>query len=213
MNGQQRGQFIVFEGVEGVGKSTQARLLTQWLREQGIPCVVTREPGGTPFAELIRDLVLQPQAETVCAETELLLMMAARLQHWHGFIQPQLAQGSWVVCDRFIDSSIAYQGAGRGLSQPLIRNLHAQIAPDMAADLVLVLDLSIEESASRLISRGTAPDRMEQASQDFFRRARACFLESARLSPQTYVSVNGGESVESIALQIQQTIAQRLFPQ
>lgn len=208
---EQRGRFVVFEGVEGVGKSTQAQALTSWLVSQNIPHLVTREPGGTPLAEMIRDLVLQPRDEPICKETELFLMMSARLQHWNQVIQPALAKGVWVVCDRFIDSSIAYQGAGRGLSQELIRSLHQQIQPQMQPDLVIVLDMPLEASLARVASRGEALDRMEQASVDFFIRARESFLISVATYPDRYECINATQSVTDIAKQVQLAVSSRFF--
>lgn len=205
------GRFIVFEGVEGVGKSTQVQLLADWLSGQSVSLVQTREPGGTPLAENIRELVLAPRDEAVCAETELLLMMAARMQHWGRVIQPSLAKGQWVICDRFIDSSVAYQGAGRGLSQPLIRSLHQQVQPDMQPDLVILLDMPLEASIERLRKRADPKDRMEQASLDFFTQARASFLHRAQQNPERYFCVDATHSIEVIARQIRDRIQAQLL--
>ncbi len=208
---QSSGKFVVLEGVEGVGKSTQVANLRSWLESKGLEVATTREPGGTPLAESIRNLVLTPSTEDMCSETELLLMMAARLQHWHGFILPQLQQGKWVICDRFIDSTVAYQGAGRGLSETFIRKLHHDIAPEMKPDLVLVLDLSLEQAWDRVKSRGQALDRMEQASQDFFQRARACFLNAVEASPERYALIEGADTPEKVAEKLKQQVEHRLF--
>ena len=205
-----QGRFIVFEGVEGVGKSTQVKLLAQWLESQGHNVITTREPGGTPLAESIRELVLTPRDEDMYSETELLLMMAARLQHWNGHIKPALERGDWVICDRFIDSSVAYQGAGRGMSEDFIRQIHHDIAPEMKPDLVLVLDLSLEDGWARVKSRGEALDRMEQASADFFVRARQCFKTAATLAPERYAMIDGAHSMDEVALAVQAQIQQRL---
>ena len=205
-----QGRFIVFEGVEGVGKSTQVKLLAQWLESQGHNVITTREPGGTPLAESIRELVLTPRDEDMCSETELLLMMAARLQHWNGHIKPALERGDWIICDRFIDSSVAYQGAGRGMSEDFIRQIHHDIAPEMKPDLVLVLDLSLEDGWARVKSRGEALDRMEQASADFFVRARQCFKTAAALAPERYAMIDSAQSMDEVALAVQAQIQQRL---
>ena len=205
-----QGRFIVFEGVEGVGKSTQVKLLAQWLESQGHNVITTREPGGTPLAESIRELVLTPRDEDMYSETELLLMMAARLQHWNGHIKPALERGDWVICDRFIDSSVAYQGAGRCMSEDFIRQIHHDIAPEMKPDLVLVLDLSLEDGWARVKSRGEALDRMEQASADFFVRARQCFKTAAALAPERYAMIDGAQSMDEVALAVQAQIQQRL---
>lgn len=205
------GRFIVFEGVEGVGKSTQVKEVTSWLENQQIKHIVTREPGGTPLAEVIREVVLAPRDEAISPETELLLMMSARMQHWHHVIQPALAQGLWVICDRFIDSSVAYQGAGRGLSQELIRTLHQQIQPQMQPDLVLVLDMPLEASLERVASRGAASDRMEQASTDFFVRARESFLAAVAAQPDRYECVDASQPVTQVTEQICATISNRLL--
>ena len=203
--------FIVFEGVEGVGKSTQVQLLAQWMASQDIAYYLTREPGGTPLAEDIRNLVLQPRAESMCAETELLLMMAARLQHWHQVIVPKLYAGRWVLCDRFIDSSVAYQGAGRGLSQAMIRKMHNLIASQMVPDLVIVLDMDLTASQQRVVARGEALDRMEQASTGFFEKARACFLDSARSNPGRYVCIDASQSIATIAAEMQTIVQHQLL--
>jgi len=208
---QEPGRFIVFEGVEGVGKSTQVQQITAWLENQEIKHLVTREPGGTPLAETIREVVLAPRDEEISPETELLLMMSARMQHWNQVIQPALTRGLWVVCDRFIDSSVAYQGAGRGLSQDLIRTLHQQIQPQMQPDLVIVLDMPLEASLERVVNRGEVSDRMEQASADFFIRARESFLVAAEAQPDRYICVDARLPVTQVTKQVCTAISKRLL--
>jgi len=192
------GKFIVLEGSEGAGKSTQVRQLCEYLSLSGQTVWATREPGGTELAEAIRDIVIAPRAEVVDPRTELLLMIAARIQHWQQAILPRLQAGEWVVCDRFIDSTLAYQGAGRGLGLQLIHDLHKQLAPEMIADLVIVLDISFADAKPRLAARGAALDRFEQADVEFFERVRAQYLQAARQFPSQYVVIDGAQNAAAV---------------
>ena len=150
------GRFITFEGIEGGGKSTQVALAAQWLRERGVDHLVTREPGGTPLAEKIRDLVLVPGAEILPPTAELLLMFAARSVHLHNRIEPALHAGTWVLCDRFTDATFAYQGAGRGIDPHSILALERLVQAGRQPDLTLLLDLPVERSVQRVAQRGSA---------------------------------------------------------
>jgi dTMP kinase len=175
-----RGRFITLEGGEGVGKSTNMAFVAAHLRAAGLDVVTTREPGGTPLAEAIRGLLLQVSAEPMAPLTELLLVFAARAQHLAGVIEPALARGAWVLCDRFTDATYAYQGGGRGLDQAAIEILERLVQGDLQPDLTLYLDLSVEAAQARL--DGRERDRFEREELDFFRRVRQAYLDRAACS-------------------------------
>ena len=175
---KQSGRFITIEGAEGVGKSTCVSVVEQWLGEQGLHYVSTREPGGTSMGEQLRTLLLDPASGTIDPVAELLMMFAARAQHVSEVIKPALAQGQWVVCDRFIDSTYAYQGGGRGLSETVIEQTEDVALQGFTPDLTLVLDLPVEEGLKRVMSRGDK-DRFEREQLAFFERVRQTFLDRA----------------------------------
>ena len=156
-----RGQFITFEGTEGVGKSTQLRNAAMVLREAGVEVIVTREPGGTPMAEAIRELLLAPRTEPVNDITELLLMFAARAQHLHSLILPELTAGRWILCDRFTDATFAYQGGGRGVPAQTIQTLETLVQGHVRPDHVVLLDAPVATGMARARHRGGL-DRFEQ---------------------------------------------------
>lgn len=194
-----RGKFITFEGGEGCGKSTQVRRLVAALRAEGVEVVVTREPGGTALAEEIRRLLKDFTADEPCDETELLLFLAARAQLVRRVIEPALAAGKWVVSDRFCDSTLAYQGYGRGLDLGVIRTVNDFACAALKPDLTLLLEVSPETSAARMRSRETATattaDRIELAGEAFHTRLRAGFRALAAAEPERFVTIdaNGGE--------------------
>jgi dTMP kinase len=179
-----RGRFITLEGIEGAGKSTLLNGLADALRQRGIVVCATREPGGTPLAEDIRALVLARRAEGVPPVTELLLMFAARAAHVSQRIEPALARGEWVLCDRFTDASRAYQGGGRGMAPDSIEALARIAHPDLAPDLTLLLDLPPDIGLQRARARSAAGDRFEDEQLAFFSRVRESYLERARMEPQ-----------------------------
>lgn len=201
-----RGQFITFEGTEGVGKSTQIALAAESLRAVGIDVVVTREPGGTPMAEAIRELLLAPRDEVVHETTELLLMFAARAQHLYGRILPALESGKWVLCDRFTDATFAYQGAGRGVPAERIAVLETLVQQDIRPDHVIVLDAPVETGMARAARRGEL-DRFEQEEVAFFERIRACYLERANRSPGTYHVVDAARTLEQVTASVSSILA------
>lgn len=162
-----RGRFITFEGTEGVGKSTQIANAADTLKKLDIDCIVTREPGGTPMAEAIRELLLAPRDESVNELTELLLMFAARAQHLHTYILPALEKGQWVLCDRFTDATFAYQGGGRGVPSERIALLESLVQGDVRPDYVVLLDAPVEIGMTRAGQRGEL-DRFEQEAVPFF---------------------------------------------
>jgi dTMP kinase len=179
-----RGRFITLEGGEGAGKSTLARALAENLRAQGIDVVCTREPGGTPLAERLRELLLQADGERLDPTAETLLMFAGRALHLQNLIEPALQRGAWVLCDRFSDASFAYQGAGRGVPLELIATLATQIHGQCWPDCTLLLDLPVAAGLQRARARGADADRFEREGQDFFERVRSAYLERARREPQ-----------------------------
>jgi dTMP kinase len=196
-----RGKFITLEGLEGSGKSTQIVRLEQSLGRRGIAVTVTREPGGTPLAEKLRQVVLSPGSEGISPATELLIMFAARAVHLESLIRPALAKGRWVLCDRFTDASFAYQGAGRGVPDEFIQSLQSLVQGDLRPDLTLLLDLPVELGLRRAAARRgrEAPDRFELENAEFFERVRARFLALARQYPERIKVVNADRPLEEVS--------------
>lgn len=182
---QSRGLFLTVEGGEGVGKSTNIKYMAETLEKKGVDLVVTREPGGTNLAESIRQILLQVQDETVGNVTELLLMFAARAQHIEQVIEPALAAGKWVLCDRFTDATYAYQCGGRGLSRNIVSQLEQLVQGELRPDYTLLLDAPIDTGMERARERGQL-DRFERENQEFFQRVRDTYLEIARQSSGRY---------------------------
>ncbi len=201
------GLFITLEGPEGAGKSTNREYLAERLRAAGIEVLLTREPGGTPLAERIRDVLLTPVEEVMNADTELLLVFAARAQHLATVIRPALERGAVVLCDRFTDSTYAYQGAGRGLSLARIAALEDFVQGELRPDLTLVFDLPVDVGLARASARGRL-DRFEQEGQAFFETVREAFLARAAAAPQRYVLVDAAQPLA----QVQQSL-DSLLPQ
>lgn len=197
----QRGQFITFEGTEGVGKSTQLANAADTLRSLGVDVVVAREPGGTPMAEAIRELLLAPRDEPVDETTELLLMFAARAQHLNTRILPALAQGQWVLCDRFTDATFAYQGGGRGVSRERIAMLETLVQGEIRPDHIILLDAPVETGMKRAQKRGEL-DRFEQEAVSFFQRIRDTYLDRAQADPARYSVVDAAASIEQVSASI-----------
>lgn len=193
----QRGRFITFEGTEGVGKSTQLQVAANTLTELGVEFIVTREPGGTPMAEAIRELLLAPREEAVNDTTELLLMFAARAQHLHTRILPELRAGRWVLCDRFTDATFAYQGGGRGVPAERIALLEDLVQGDVRPDRVILLDAPVETGMTRARHRGDL-DRFEQEALAFFERIRTTYLQRASADPERYQIVDAARPLEVV---------------
>jgi len=176
-------QFITLEGIEGAGKSTIARALQTELERQGIAMLLTREPGGTPLAERMRDLLLSRDNEALSPVAETLLMFAARAVHLNNAVRPALAAGRWVICDRFTDASYAYQGAGRGVSAGLLDQLAAAVHGDLWPARTLLLDVPVDTGLARTRQRAGAPDRFEAERPAFFERVRGAYLRRAAADP------------------------------
>jgi dTMP kinase len=177
-------QFITLEGIEGAGKSTAARHVADFLRQRGLTVLTTREPGGTPLAERVRQIVLERGTEDLSPVTETLLMFAARALHVNNVIRPALARGEWVVCDRFTDATRAYQGSGRGVDAALIESLARAVHGDLAPHCTLLLDLPVATGLARARARtGAATDRFEAETRTFFEKVRAGYLAIARAEP------------------------------
>jgi len=193
----QIGKFISIEGIEGVGKSTNVEHLTRTLEERGHKVLTTREPGGTPMAERIRELLIEHGDEPMPEIAELLLMFASRALHVSNVIQPALAAGTWVVCDRFTDASRAYQGGGRGIPLDDINQLARWVMGDLKPDLTILLDAPVETGMSRADQRGN-PDRFEVERSEFFGRVRDAYLQLAEAEPERFVVVDATQDLESV---------------
>ncbi|MFC2973670.1 dTMP kinase [Azotobacter bryophylli] len=191
------GLFITLEGPEGAGKSTNREYLAERLREHGVDVVLTREPGGTPLAERIRALLLDPTAEPMATDTELLLVFAARAQHLAQVIRPALARGAVVLCDRFTDATYAYQGGGRGVSESRIAQLESFVQGDLRPDLTLVFDLPVEVGLARAAARGRL-DRFEQEGRMFFEAVRQTYLHRAAREPVRYRVVDAAQPLDQV---------------
>jgi dTMP kinase len=203
------GKFITFEGIEGVGKSTNMAYLTALFEQHGHKVLTTREPGGTPMAERLRDMVAEHGDEAMPDIAELLIVFAARALHVNNVIQPALAAGTWVVCDRFTDSSRAYQGGGRGLPQDDINRLAGWVHGDLRPDLTILLDAPVETGMGRAGRRGE-PDRFEIEENEFFMRVRATYLQLAESEPERFVIVDATRDLESVKADIAAIAAQLL---
>lgn len=199
-----RGRFVTLEGTEGVGKSTNLVEVVAMLEQYGVEVLVTREPGGTPLAESIRDLLLGVHDESMCDMTELLLVFAARAQHLETVIRPALNGGRWVVCDRFTDATYAYQGGGRGLDTRVIAELESLVQGDLRPDLTIYLDVPVDVAAARIADRDH--DRFEREQREFFERVRACYLELAAREPR-YRVVDASQPLEDVRAQIRDLLS------
>jgi dTMP kinase len=202
------GRFVTFEGIEGVGKSTQVALARDRLAAAGRRVVATREPGGTPLAERIRAVVLGGGDEPVPAAAELLLMFAARAVHTANLIRPALARGDWVLCDRYTDATRAYQGGGRGVPAEEIESLAALAHPGLAPDLTILLDAPVTLALGRARARGGAADRIEQEAAAFFERVRARYLELARREPDRIRVVDATRTADEVAQAVARHLAE-----
>lgn len=200
------GKFITLEGGEGVGKTTNVPFIKDYLLGKNIPVVVTREPGGTMMAEKIRDLLLHSNDEVISSHAEILLMFAARAQHLKNVIKPALAQGAWVLCDRFTDATYAYQGGGRGMSLEAISWLENFVQEDLRPDLTLLLDVPIETGMARAKSRGGQFDRFESEQLHFFNQVRNAYLQQAQKYPGRIKVIMADQPLEIVQKEIIKTL-------
>jgi dTMP kinase len=195
-----RGAFITLEGIEGVGKSTNLAFVATTLRDAKLDVVTTREPGGTSFGECVREWILDGDHGRLSAEIETLLMFAARARHLEQVIEPALAAGRWVVCDRFTDATFAYQGGGRGATKTFIEGLRKEIQRGTEPDLTLLLDAPLDIGRARISSR--KPDHFEREERSFFERVRAAYLTLAREQPQRIKIVDAARPLAEVQQQI-----------
>jgi dTMP kinase len=200
-NSAAKGRFITVEGGEGAGKSSNLAYIQSLLEAAGKQVLFTREPGGTPLGEAIRELLLGEKYTGMADDTELLLMFAARAEHLQQKILPALAQGTWVLCDRFTDASFAYQGYGRGLSQAKISELQQFVQGPLRPDLTLLLDLPVDMGLQRAGKR-SKPDRFERQSHDFFEKVRVGYQQIAAQEPGRVQVIDASQSLERVQEQI-----------
>ncbi len=205
------GRLITLEGGEGVGKSTQARLLGEWLTGQGVDVVVTREPGGTPGAEAIRELLLRGADDRWTVTTEALLVVAARADHVARLIRPALDAGKWVICDRFLDSTLAYQGGPDGVGEETLIHLHDVASGGLWPDMTLVLTLGIDAAAARAAQRDNGkPDRFGARDAAFHKRIDAAFRERLAAEPHRCRAVDASGSQDTVAARVAALVAEML---
>lgn len=200
-----RGKFITVEGGEGAGKSSNIAFIREYLEQRDLDVIYTREPGGTPLGEEIRDLLLGHKHDGMSDETELLLMFAARAQHIAEVIKPALEAGQWVLCDRFTDASFAYQGGGRGMDWEKIKSLESWVQGELRPDLTLLLDLPIEIGMERAGKR-SAPDRFESEAFSFFEKVRAAYLRIAKEQPGRVKVIDAAQALQEVQNQISETL-------
>jgi dTMP kinase len=200
-----RGRFITVEGIEGAGKTTSIEILRTHFEQRGIRVVYTREPGGTELGEVIRELLLSRDISPMVHDTELLLMFAARAEHLMRVIEPALAQGEWVVCDRFTDATYAYQGGGRGISSDRIATLEQWVQGQLRPDLTLLLDLEVDVGLSRA-RRRSHEDRIEQETLGFFERVRRTYLSLAAQDPERIRIVDASRTQAQVGVKLKTVI-------
>ena len=210
MTARAAGRFITLEGGEGAGKSTQISRLKAWLEGRGHRVTATREPGGSPGAEMIRKLLVEGPTERWDGTTEALLHFAARREHLRSTVWPALQRGDWVISDRFADSTLAYQGYGHGLGRPIFEQLYALAVGNFRPDLTIVLDLPVETGLARAAARRGSETRYESLPRDFHERVRAAFLEIARAEPGRCVVIDATAGIEAIADAIADAARHRL---
>ncbi|MDQ3188347.1 MAG: dTMP kinase [Pseudomonadota bacterium] len=206
--GAERGRFITFEGIDGAGKSTHIDAVAQAVQMRGVETVRTREPGGTPLGEALRELVL---SQSMTRETETLLLFAARSEHLAKIIRPALSAGRWVLCDRFTDATYAYQAGGRQMDRERIAELERWVHPDLQPDLTILFDVAPEVAAGRVERRldpARSADRFESESSGFFSAVRTMYLERAAENPARFLIVDTGRAPEMVRTQLEQMIQQ-----
>ncbi|PID45156.1 MAG: dTMP kinase [Proteobacteria bacterium] len=209
MSAIQAGLFLTFEGSEGAGKTSNLQYAKALLEESGKQVLVSREPGGTEVGERIREVLLSPELPAMHCDTELLLMFAARAEHYQHKILPALAAGQWVLCDRFTDASFAYQGGGRQISHSRIAALESWVLGDFRPDQTYLFDLPVETGLARAKARSAA-DRIEQEDIAFFERIRDCYLERARIEPERFTVIDASLPLQAVQAQLATTVADLL---
>ena len=201
------GKFITLEGSEGCGKTTNMAFIEQLLEASGIELVITREPGGTPLGETIREILLDSRQTAMSEDTELMLMFAARAQHMHEKIRPALDAGKWVLCDRFVDATYAYQGGGRGVSLERIAKLDRWVLDGFKPELTLYLDIGVAQGLKRAEARAEL-DRFEREKIDFFERVRSGYLDRVEADPERFCVIDASEPLEQVQRSIKSHIEQ-----
>ncbi|MEM9302064.1 MAG: dTMP kinase [Pseudomonadota bacterium] len=199
------GRFITVEGGEGAGKTSGMQALASILDQRGIPHLITREPGGTAIGERVRSILLDPKVSDLAVDAELLLVFAARAQHLATVIEPALADGTWVLCDRFTDASYAYQGGGRGMPFERIEVLEAWVQGERRPDLTLLLDLEPEQGLARAL-RDRPADRFERERTNFYRRVRRAYLERAKREPERIAVIDASRTRRAVLTEIRRTL-------
>ena len=199
-----KGKFITFEGIDGAGKSSHVEWLAEWLRARGKTVQVTREPGGTELGEKLRALLL---AEPMHLETETLLMFAARREHLARLIEPALARGEWVVCDRFTDATYAYQGGGRGLDRAKFAVLEHWVHEHLQPDLTLLFDLPLDVARERIVLANRTLDKFEQERVDFHERVRLAYLERAHAHPSRIRVIDANQPLDKIRVKLEEVVS------
>jgi len=199
-----KGKFITFEGIDGAGKSSHVEWLAEWLRAKGLTVHVTREPGGTPLGEKLREMLLN---DPMHLETETLLMFAARREHLASVIEPALARGDWVVCDRFSDATYAYQGGGRGLDRAKFQILEHWVHDHVQPNMTLLFDLPLDVARERIALASRVLDRFEQERADFHERVRQAYLERAHTNPSRIRVIDANHPLENIRKTLEKTVS------
>ena len=208
MVNSQRGRLITLEGGDGVGKTTHIKLLEAYLTEQGQSVLTTREPGGTALGEALRKVLLRDELECG-AETEMMVLFAARTQHLHAVLLPAIANGQWILCDRFTDATFAYQGGGRGLDFQRIRTLETLVQGDLQPDLTVLLDVPVGVAAQRVTQRGAQLDRFERERETFFEAVREAYLARAAEEAR-FAVIDASPGLDAVQESIEQCLSQRL---
>ncbi len=201
-----KGLFITFEGIDGCGKSTQIAKAAEYLNEKGISHIVTREPGGTPLAEKIRELILSPQNSEMKNSCELLLYLSARAQHVEEKIKPALEKGTTVLCDRYQEATFAYQGFGRGYPLNLLQELNSFATGGLVPSKTFIFDITVECAFDRMKKTGKAPDRLEKNSKEFYQKIREGYLALASAHPKRIKLIQGEKSVDEIFLEVKKDL-------
>lgn len=196
------GKFISIEGIEGVGKSTQLVFIEKYLRQQGKKVIITREPGGTSLGEDIRKLLIISRTDDIMVDTELLLIFAARAEHVAQVIKPSIRRGDWVVSDRFVDATFAYQGGGRGMSTDRIQKITDWTLSGFKPDITFLLDLPVKYSQQRVIDRNNDIDRFEREKTHFFKKVRDCYLQRSRKEPDRIMVIDASKIIDNIQKQL-----------